>query len=360
MAGAAIPQPAQSQDAEACADQSIDCGKKKKNFDLLVAPVPMASPETGAGLGVGAIVFYNPNHEPQQWISGIGVLATTLGTKGVGVFHSMSLGQDRIRIRVLAAYAQIKDKFYGIGPDAGDAGHLVKLDNEGVQLQLQGLFRVIEHGYAGFRYKLKTNNIDQGVTSDVVAIPPPDQLSSTLSAVGPVLVYDTRDNSLRPRRGTFASASWLFGAKALGDNFKHNKLDLAVNRYWSTEPGTVFAMRATMCAADGDVPFYDLCLFGSNGDLRGYTIGRYRDRASWSLQAEVRKHITGRWGAVGFLGLGGIAPSAGDIFDDSNLLPAGGVGVRYQPFRDNDVNIRLDFGLGKNERGVYLGLAEVF
>ena len=45
---------------------------------------------------------------------------------------------------------------------------------------------------------------------------------------------------------------------------------------------------------------------------------------------------------MAFFGLGGIATSLGDIPSKSNLLPAGGVGVRYRPFKDNDVNLRVD------------------
>jgi hypothetical protein len=42
------------------------------------------------------------------------------------------------------------------------------------------------------------------------------------------------------------------------------------------------------------------------------------------------------------------------------LLPAAGIGVRYRPFKNNDINLSLDFAIGKNGNGVYLGIGEAF
>ena len=88
--------------------------------------------------------------------------------------------------------------------------------------------------------------------------------------------------------------------------------------------------------------------------------GRYRDKASWATQAEWRQHVSGRWGATAFVGLGGIAPSAGTIIDKGKLLPAGGIGLRYRPFRSNDVQLRVDLAAGKDDHAVYVGIAEAF
>lgn len=91
--------------------------------------------------------------------------------------------------------------------------------------------------------------------------------------------------------GLSTRTNWLFGVKALGDSFSHNKLWLAGNAYFASGPKTVLAVRGTHCAAGGDVPYYDLCQFGAGADLHGYPAGRYRDRASWTVQAELRQHI---------------------------------------------------------------------
>ena len=169
--------------------------------------------------------------------------------------------------------------------------------------------------------------------------PPADQLDSTLSVIGPAFTYDTTDSQTQPRQGVEIDATWTFGFDELGDSFDHDKLTVEGHAYFPIAERTVLAASAQFCSADGDVAYYDLCLFGASADLRGYETGRYRDRASWALQGELRHQFAERWGGVAFFGLGGIAPSAGDLFDDGNLLPAGGIGVRYRPFKNNDVQL---------------------
>jgi hypothetical protein len=34
--------------------------------------------------------------------------------------------------------------------------------------------------------------------------------------------------------------------------------------------------------------------------------------------------------------------------------------VRYRPFKDNAVQLRVDVAVGKDTRGVYLGIGEAF
>jgi hypothetical protein len=339
--------------------------KKKKKRDLLVAPVPISSPTTGTGLAVGGVAFYNPNQEPRQWVSGAGAVYTDRGTKGIAGFHSMSFGHDRFRFKAILSYIEAQNRFYGIGAEAGDRAERVELGNKQLVVQLQGQMRVFEHGFAGLRYHLGTNAaVIEPPKEDappVSTLPPSaDQLHSTLSVIGPVLTYDSRDSGNQPRRGAYASMTWMFGIKALGDSFTHDKLQLAGNLYFPFGEKTVLATRASLCSATGEVPYYDLCLFGSGPDLRGYEGGRYRDRSSWAVQGELRQHIAGRFGGVVFFGLGGIAPAAGEILDNSNLLPSAGIGVRYRPFKDNDVQLRLDFALGKNDHGIYIGISEAF
>ncbi|HEX7854387.1 MAG TPA: BamA/TamA family outer membrane protein [Sphingobium sp.] len=334
--------------------------KPRKKRDLLIAPVPFSTPTTGVGIAVGAVAFYNPNHAPHQWASGGGVVWTSLGTKGVAAFHSMSLDADRFRISAIASYFDAREKFYGIGADAGDRGEPLELANKKLNIQLQGQMRVFQHGYIGARYRLVTTDARPNEAIAGTAPPPAAQLNSTISMVGPQFAFDTRDSQTQPHHGVNLSGAWIFGTRAFGDSFEHNKLALSGSAYFPFGTKTVFATNATLCSAGGNVPYNDLCLYGSGAALRGYINGRYRDRASWTVQGELRQHIAERWGATAFFGFGGIAPSVGDFLGNGTVLPGAGLGVRYQPFKDNDVHLRLDLAIGKNESGVYVGIGEAF
>ena len=329
--------------------------------DLLIVPLPLSRPATGTGLAIGAVMFYNPNHEPQQWVTGAGALYTDTGAKGVGFFHSMSLGQDRIRFRGLAAYTDARTIYYGIGGAAGDAGQRLVYDNRELQFQVQAQIRVMPHTHVGLRWRFADYRMtDQRGDIGQVAPPPQEELDTTISMVGPMMSYDTRDSALQPHSGIYAAANWLVGAGFLGNSFSHSRLQVQGNWYLPMRETTVLATRVATCAVTGHVPFNNLCQFGSGADLRGYEGGRYRERASWALQTEVRQHLGGRFGGVAFFGVGGIAPSVGHVLDDTTLLPSAGLGVRYQPFAKNDVNLRLDVAVGWHGPGLYLGVAEAF
>lgn len=347
---------------QAVTPEQGDEGERKADF--IIAPAPFASPTNGMGLAVGAVALYNPNGTPHQWVTGGGLAWTTRGTRAIAAIHQMSSRTDAFRLKAQAGYSDQEAKYYGAGEADGDRGDPLPLENKKLGIKLEVTWRLLENVYAGVRYNLVTNhavpNEDEDEAPSATPPPPEDELDSVLSMIGPTLVYDTRDDHTQPRSGVLVSAGWLFGIDALGNSYAHEKLTLAASAYFDLSPRTVIAAGATMCSATGDVPYYDLCLFGSGANLRGYPSGRYRDRASWAVQAEVRRQLSSRWGGTFFVGVGGIAASPGDFIDDGNLLPAMGVGVRYRLFKDNDAHIRLDFGRGKNDHGIYLGFGEAF
>jgi hypothetical protein len=93
--------------------------------------------------------------------------------------------------------------------------------------------------------------------------------------------------------------------------------------------------------------------------LRGYYEGRYRDRLYLSGQLEIRRHLFWRLGAVGFVGVGDV----GDDIQDIRIRTAqvsGGAGLRVLFNQEENVNLRVDLGVGKHTTGVYFGLEEAF
>ena len=118
-------------------------------------------------------------------------------------------------------------------------------------------------------------------------------------------------------------------------------------------------MRASVCGAEGNVPFYDLCLFGAHNDLRGYVVGQYRDKAMYAVQAEYRRPLFDRFGFVAFAGVGSIAKSFGS-FNSDDLLPSVGAGVRYMASRKYRVNVSMDYAVGKSFHGFYFYIGEAF
>src|SRR5260370_20298079 len=104
------------------------------------------------------------------------------------------------------------------------------------------------------------------------------------------------------------------------------------------------------CGVTGDpIPFFELCQFGMMGDLRGYQLGRYRDRTMFATQAEWRVTLWRRFGATVFGGVGEVAPKWSG-YDAENLLPSAGLGLRYNLSKQRRINLRLDLAHNKTGR----------
>lgn len=360
-----LAQPAHASDPndepDEVTDQVVKTAQLAGGKDLLVAPIPISNPTFGTGLILGGVVFYNPNDAPSPWISGAAIMKTTTDIWFVGGLHSMSLQDDRYRINVSGGTGNIIVDYYGIGADAGDRDVSVKLNQKSVTLTLDGQTRIAPHFYAGARLQFLDNDAsipDPDPDHPDIAIPVGQENTSNLM-VGPVATYDTRDDSLNPGRGILAKAQFLKGFKVLGGDFTSTRFTALADYYFPAGPSTVIALRGSVCTTSKNMPFYGLCLYGKSNDLRGYEAGRYRDRASWAAQAEVRQKLSGRFGAVAFAGFGGIAPSLSQL-SDSKFLPSAGAGLRYRPSKQTNINLRLDFAVGRDAQGVYVGIGEAF
>lgn len=330
--------------------------------DLLIVPIPQSSPSLGTGLTLGAGLFYNPNGSKEPWTTGGAVMATSNGSWAIGAGHKMFWGQDKFKLTAFAGYGDVNLRFYGVGPLAGEANKSVDINDSGFITFADPQIRVAPNFYLGVRalyldLKVRLRRDEQQLPPDL-ALPDRD-IDSRLVQVGPVAVYDSRDNSLYPRNGIYAQASWLFGVPGLGSDYDNDRLTLYANLYKSLGERTVFAARASTCAVSKGSPFYDICLYGASSDLRGYETGRFRDYASWATQAEVRHRLKGRFGVAAFAGVGGIAPSFSDL-GDGKVLPAAGVGLRWQASKQTPINLRIDYAVGKDSNAFYVSVGEAF
>jgi len=124
-------------------------------------------------------------------------------------------------------------------------------------------------------------------------------------------------------------------------------------------PNSVLAFQFTTHFSHGDTPLQELGRFGGSKTMRGYFEGRYTDRHLFSTQVEWRQKLTPLWGVIAFAGMGGVAPTI-DQFSIKHTRPAIGVGVRFLIDKKEDLNLRLDFGVGQKKIKNYFNVAEAF
>jgi len=98
---------------------------------------------------------------------------------------------------------------------------------------------------------------------------------------------------------------------------------------------------------------------GGDKLMRGYYRGRFRDKVLYAAQAEYRWQFYRRFGLTVFGGLGDVSEKIESI-DFSEVKPSYGFGIRYMILPKRKVNLRLDFGFGKETQGIYINITEAF
>ena len=361
---------------------SETAGQDKKG-SWLFAPIPISSPAIGSGLAwaVARVFPMDKKDEisPPSTV-GIGGVLTNNGSRAFVIGGRLYLKQDKFRFTAALGTANVNLHIYGIGKVAGDQGTFVPLNTAGQGLigeafygVKKGLFIGLRGQYRNFRLSLDQEELD---SSDVTG-QPPDQVAGVVAQIGDQLLrqqtvslgprfqWDSRNSTFYPTQGVFLDVNADFFGEGLGSKWSYQYYKIAFNKYTALSQHQVLAFRGMGCAAAGErIPIYDLCLFGTMNDVRGYSAGRYQDRRMFATQAEYRlmfpwQGFMGRFGVVAFAGFGGVGEKFSDI-GFSDLLPGGGGGIRFRLLKKEPINFRVDYAFGKVGNTLTIGVLEAF
>ena len=288
---------------------------------------------------------------------------------GGGRLH---LHRDRFRPTGFAGHGSITYEIFGTGNDDGEAGQSVLIHQGGDMVMGEFLVRLFSKFYAGPRYNYRNLTANLKPEAMNTPLPPglnPEDLGVEFKTHGPgfKVVFDTRSSEFFPRRGgelqfvgDFFAADRGSSIAALNKSFNYQSYQLSKNHYFSFSERDILAVRGMICQVKGDdAPFYELCQFGLYSDIRGYQPGRFRDHLMFATQAEYRRIFSKRWGASAFFGLGEVAP-AWDEFNYEDLLPGGGVGLRFNLAKQDRINLRADISYGETGWSWVFALGEAF
>jgi outer membrane protein assembly factor BamA len=181
----------------------------------------------------------------------------------------------------------------------------------------------------------------------------------TGSALGLVAVYDTRDNVINAYKGKLAEFSSYFYRNAFGSTFNFSVYNGLYQQYWEVKPKHVIAIQNRVRLSFGDVPFLDLSTLGSDDLLRGYPKNRFRDHHFAASQVEYRFPLFWRFGLIGFAGLGDVFNNLNDLSIRTTKYSVG-TGLRFIVNPAERLNIRLDYGHGREGGYFYFIVSESF
>ncbi|UYW00485.1 outer membrane protein assembly factor [Flavobacterium agricola] len=331
--------------------------KSEKKFDISFIGGPSYSVDTQFGIGMVASGLYRIDKEDLSLSPSNVAIYTNITTSGffsIGVENTTIFPKDKYRIYYDMNFAFRPSEYFGIGYEAGLADVSSDYNDYRLGLDANFLKKFWSNVYAGAVVSAQNYRAKDFKN---LAIAPDQNYNTTAVGGGYVFSYDSRDFIPNPYKGVYVSLQQTFYTKALGSSYNFNQIDFTARTYKQVWKGGILAFDLNGNFANGDVPWNMLPQLGGSRQMRGYFKGQYRDKKQVNTQIELRQKIYNRHGVVLWGGAGNVFHSF-DTYQWKQTLPNYGIGYRWE-FK-NRVNIRFDYGIGKNQSGFYFNINESF
>lgn len=329
-----------------------------KKIDFSIIGGPAYSNDTELSIGILGAALYTSGGKDSTTSQSNASLYTNFSITGyynVGVRGVHFTPDDKWRFTYKVSFSSMPTYFWGIGYDnAKNDANKTKFLQLNSEVRAVFDYRLFENWFAGpaidFDYTKAADADDYMLWGS--------QNRRTLCyGVGFNLDYDTRDCLTAPHCGWFIGAEQRFYPRFLFNKNAFSTSDITISHYFGAWRDAVMAVNLHGLFTYGDTPWSMLASVGGSHTMRGYYEGRYRDKNAIDLTFEIRQHIWHRNSAVVWAGAGSVFSGFKEL-RPRKILPNFGVGYRWE-FKKN-VNVRLDFGIGKGESGVVFNINEAF
>jgi hypothetical protein len=184
---------------------------------------------------------------------------------------------------------------------------------------------------------------------------------STVTGLGLKGSWDKRNSNMTPTENHFIELTIISYPSWAGSTDPYSLYQLDSRKYinLSGNAESILALQGLIQLTTGTPSFVDMPKLGGDRINRGYYYGRFRDQNSAQIQAELRQHLKGRFGFTLFAATGEVWNRFED-FSMNNYKWTAGLGLRFNLNPDDQTNIRIDFGIGKDTAGFYLQFGEAF
>ena len=346
----------------AFAQDSLKVAKPKKVISLKLFPMAYYMPETGVGIGFVAFsIFKFNNLDSSCRSSNLQLYSSYTQNKQFALESEWRLftNKEKYVHSGFLDFTKFPEFFFGIGNHTKtEYKELYTFDL--VKFQSKNLYQIKNKIFIGIQYDLqRLFNIKLTKLSMMPSMKIEGIGGYSTSGIGPIFIYDTRNNILNSSKGTYAEIMTSVNNRFTLSQYNYNTLMLDLRKYFTLKNRFTFAFNAYANFNSGKVPFRAMPLIGGSRYLRGYYRGRYRDNNLMLFQSEIR---IGLFKNIGIAVFGGIAQVSSGIknFKTNDFKYAGGFGLRYKINKKENINLRLDMGYTKEGHGLYIVLAEAF
>ena len=324
-------------------------------------PYLFYTPETHLAFGAAAISYFRSSSDTSSKPSQI-TLSGYYSTRKqyiVTFTPEIYLQNDNYFIPMDLHFGDFADKFWGIGnktPDFPNPDYRIR--SYGIKIAIKP--KIKSNFKAGVIIELKNANIvDKKSNPYLISNSARGSNGGMTFGSGMGVSLDSRDNIFYPSRGSFYELNILIFSRMWGSEFDFNRYILNLRQYLSITRNYLLAIQFYGNFVGGYPPFYELPALGGQNLIRGYFLGRYRDKQYVLTQAEYRTSLLWRIGLVGFAGVGDVTDRL-ELIQLSELKYSVGAGLRFALDVEEKLNVRIDFGIGKNSSGIYFAIEEAF
>lgn len=336
----------------------------KEDNQLLIYPIVAYSPETSVELGASVLYVAYAKHDTTNRLSEInGTAFYTINNQFGAIFdHALYSHHNNWFLLGKIKFQSFPLSYYGIGPVTPDK-KLARVDAFQFQFKERLLRKVRNNFYIGLETDIQhLGNVDFVGFDTTLYKKPYGHEGSTNFGLGLGFLYDNRHNVLNVRKGFFSELAFIHYPSAIGSDYEFTSVFTDVRWFHPIRQRNVLAIQLAGQFSYGNPPFNQLALIGGESIMRGYYLGRFRDRNLVATQVEYRMlpfWFAKRWGASVFAGTGTVFNSFQTLKAD-HIVFAGGAGVRFQLFPRKDVWIRLDVAFTNEGNGIYIFVGEAF
>lgn len=339
------------------------------NRELHVIPVPVlrVSPETGLQYGITLDYLFNSDASDSASTTrnSIAWVQATYSTRKqlmIEPVWQVYTRDERYFLRGRGGYLAFSEYFWGIGNQTLANEAYENLSYNRTYFQGEFLKKVNGRFFTGLTLYLNdTRAIRFG---DIERLTGAEEYTGldphALVGIGPSLVFDHRNDVFSPTEGWYAAWAYRRHFPSLGSSFTYGEHQLDLRKYFYWNKKHFLGFQGIGQFTDGEVPFRELPRLGGPNIMRGYFMGRFRDRQLWSTQAEYRYNIGRFLLGAAFVSAGGVAPTVSDFSLNTTRLAYGG-GVRILVNRKMNLYTRLDYAFTSDRTsGFYFRIMDAF
>ncbi|SFV61789.1 Outer membrane protein/protective antigen OMA87 [hydrothermal vent metagenome] len=324
-------------------------------YGFIPLPIIITEPSIGYGGGLALVYLHDKIASRRSKtgrvlpssISAVLYATTENGTRATGGAHIGYWQEDTIRTTTYIGSPDIFINIYN--------------KNSAIEMNLQGFFF-----YQNARFRIAESNFFVGASYLYLGVDSKFELGSTIedlssqssvSALGAIATYDSRDNSLSPNRGILVNAKAQMFDEAIGSDFSFQSYKAEILSYNPITPKINLDLNLIAQKITGYeeriapylVPYIS---------MRGIPVMRYQGETTLSIESQLSYQFGKRFRGVAFAGA---AKAFGDqilsetlSFSDAKSIYSGGLGFRYLIAKKYGLRIGIDLAKSREDKAIYI------